>query len=62
MPSQEFMSEIDKLNDINLWKQSRIDIVLNHRFFNILDEVLEIMGYRLDNKDLEIAKESELNL
>jgi hypothetical protein len=24
--------------------------------------VLEIMGYRLDNKDLEIAKESELNL
>jgi hypothetical protein len=62
VPSQEFMSEIDKLNDINLWKQSRIDIVLNHRFFNILDEVLEIMGYRLDNKDLEIAKESELNL
>lgn len=56
------MSEIDKLNDINLWKQSRIDIVLNHRFFNILDEVLEIMGYRLDNKDFEIAKESELNL
>jgi hypothetical protein len=62
VPSQEFMSEIDKLNDINLWKQSRIDIVLNHRFFNILDEVLEIMGYRLDNKDFEIAKESELNL
>jgi hypothetical protein len=56
------MSEIDKLNDINLWKQSRIDIVLNHRFFNILDEVLEIMGYRLDNKDFEIAKENELNL
>jgi hypothetical protein len=62
VPSQEFMSEIDKLNDINLWKQSRIDIVLNHRFFNILDEVLEIMGYRLDNKDFELSKENELNL
>jgi hypothetical protein len=42
------MSELDKLNDINLWKQSRVDILLNHRLYNILDEILEILASRLE--------------
>lgn len=43
------MSELDKLNDMNLWKQSRIDVVLNHKLFNMLDEILEVVTGRLEN-------------
>ena len=50
MPSVEFMSELDKLNDINQWKQSRIDIVINHRLYNIIDEILEIVTARLETE------------
>ena len=58
MPSPEFMSELDKLNDINLWKQSRIDIVLNHRLFNILDEILEIIVARLETEQFTLESKA----
>ena len=50
------MSELDKLNDMNLWKQSRIDVVLNHKLFNILDEILEVVTGRLEND--KVTKEA----
>ena len=58
MPSPEFMSELDKLNDINLWKQSRIDIVLNHRLFNIIDEILEIIVARLETEQFTLESKA----
>ena len=61
MPSVEFMSELDKLNDINLWKQSRIDILLNHRLFNILDEILEIFVGRLETEEFNIEEKKPID-
>ncbi len=60
------MSELDKLNDMNLWKQSRIDVVLNHKLFNMLDEILEVVTGRLENdkvtKEVRRPDETEQNL
>jgi hypothetical protein len=61
VPSVEFMSELDKLNDINLWKQSRIDILLNHRLFNILDEILEIFVSRLESEEFSIEEKKPID-
>jgi hypothetical protein len=61
VPSVEFMSELDKLNDINLWKQSRIDILLNHRLFNILDEILEIFVGRLESEEFNIEEKKPID-
>jgi hypothetical protein len=41
------MSELERLTDINMWKASKIDLILNHQFFNILDELLEMMIVRM---------------
>jgi hypothetical protein len=61
VPSVEFMSELDKLNDINLWKQSRIDILLNHRLFNIIDEILEIFVGRLESEEFNIEEKKPID-
>jgi hypothetical protein len=61
VPSVDFMSELDKLNDINLWKQSRIDILLNHRLFNILDEILEIFVGRLESEEFSIEEKKPID-
>jgi hypothetical protein len=61
VPSVEFMSELDKLNDINLWKQSRIDILLNHRLFNIIDEILEIFVSRLESEEFSIEEKKPID-
>jgi hypothetical protein len=55
------MSELDKLNDINLWKQSRIDILLNHRLFNIIDEILEIFVGRLESEEFNIEEKKPID-
>jgi hypothetical protein len=57
-----FMNELEKLNEINMWKTSRIDIVLNHKLFNIIDEILEIAIDKLEKGSDEGTGNIELKL
>jgi hypothetical protein len=35
------MAELERLTDINLWKINRIDVLICHKLFNIIDEIFE---------------------
>lgn len=46
--SPRFLAELERLTDINMWKQSRIDVLICHKMFNIIDEILERATLILD--------------
>jgi hypothetical protein len=43
-----FITEIDSLSQISTWKGSNVDIVIHHKLFNVIDELLERLSDDLE--------------
>jgi hypothetical protein len=39
--SAEFWRALEKYTDLAVWKASKVDVVLNHALFNLVDQILE---------------------
>lgn len=46
------LAEIERQTELGIWKSSRVDVVLHHELFNLVDGLLETYTLQLEQAQL----------
>jgi hypothetical protein len=57
---ERFLPEMELLSNLNLWRVSKVDLLINHELFNLIDSILESLTLELRKKGSSFMEDEEM--